>query len=99
MNTHFSSICPRVYGLDGYNHIDRKYTRIDALNADAENVIPSKSQPIYQNSNPMSESSSSDKDRVTCALQPSWRIYVMLWCEEDQSPHTPRYRKSDIVDT
>ena len=61
MNTHFSSICPRVYGLDGYNHIDRKYTRIDALNADAENVIPSKSQPIYKNSNPMSESSSSPR--------------------------------------
>ena len=68
MNTHFSSICPRVYGLDGYNHFDRKYTRVDALNADAENFLPSKSQPIYKNSNPMSESSSSDKDRVTCAL-------------------------------
>ena len=68
MNTHFSSICPRVYGLDGYNHFDRKYTRVDALNADAENFLPSKCQPIYKNSNPMSESSSSDKDRVTCAL-------------------------------
>ena len=55
MNTHFSSICPRVYGLDGYNHFDRKYTRVDALNADAENFLPSKSQPIYKNSNPMSD--------------------------------------------
>ena len=50
------------------HHFDRKYTRVDALNADAENCLPSKSQPIYKNSNPMSESSSSDKDRVTCAL-------------------------------
>ena len=56
MNTHFSSICPRVYGLDAYNHFDRKYTRVDALNADAENFLPLKYQPIYKNSNPMCES-------------------------------------------
>ena len=68
MNTLLLSICPRVYGLDGYDHFDRKYTRVDVLNADAENFLPSKSQPIYKNSNPMSESSSSGKDRVTCAL-------------------------------
>ena len=68
MNTHFSSICPRAYGLDGYNHFDRKNTRVDALNADAENRRPSKSQPNYKNSNPLSESSSSGKDRVTYAL-------------------------------
>ena len=68
MNTHFSSICPRVYGLDGYNHFDRKSTRVNALNADAENCLPSKSPPIYKNSNPTSESSSSDKERITCAL-------------------------------
>ena len=61
-------ICPHVYGLDGYNHFDRKYIRVYALNADAEHFLPSKSQPIYKNSNPMCESSSSGKDRVTCAL-------------------------------
>ena len=68
MNTHFSSICPRVYGLDGYNHFDRQSTRVNALNAGAENFLPSKSQLIYKNSNPTSESSRSDKERITCAL-------------------------------
>ena len=74
MNTQFSSICPRVYGLDGYNHFDRKYTRVDLLNADAENVLPSKSQPIYKNSNPAVQARI--VSHVLC--QPSWDIYVMV---------------------
>ena len=43
MNTHFSSICPRVYGIDGYDRFDWKSTLANALNADAEHFLASKS--------------------------------------------------------
>ena len=47
-------------------HLERDNANV--LNADAENFLPSKSQPIYKNLNPMSESSSSDKTMSLCVL-------------------------------
>lgn len=45
MNTHFTSICPRVYGLDGYRHFDRKliqpnHASTGPINAAAAEFIP-----------------------------------------------------------
>ena len=58
-----------MYYLDGYIHFDRKSTRVNAgRECRCRNLLPAKLQPIYKNSKHTSESNSSDKERVTCAL-------------------------------
>ncbi|XP_014675991.1 PREDICTED: uncharacterized protein LOC106815968 [Priapulus caudatus] len=71
MNTHFSSVCLNVYGLDGYRHFDKKLLSSGAGNSKGLNVNRREFQSAVQrNSNPTLAVGSNMRgnDRITCAL-------------------------------
>ena len=80
-NTHFSSICPCVYGLEGYRHFDRRHFSPTSSTGTPANSIeittpktldPGTPQFIPRESNANSasqkKSNPEDKNHITCAL-------------------------------